>query len=76
MVDYMAIHYMAIHYMAIHYMAIHYMAIQYMAIHYMTRISYVCVSRVIIRLTYMYIESRRGFSLLLYCVSFNVLSVR
>jgi len=36
---------------------------------------YVCVSHVIIRLTYMYIELGRFFSLLVHCVSFNVLSV-
>jgi len=36
---------------------------------------YVCVSHVIIRHTYMYIELRRSFVLLVYCVSFNILSV-
>jgi len=36
---------------------------------------YVCVSHVIIRLTYMYIELGRFFVLLLYCVYFNILSV-
>jgi len=36
---------------------------------------YVYVSHVIIRLTHMYIALGRFFPLLVYCVSFNVLSV-